>query len=126
MKHGNLSVSGFSVLEILVAIAIFSIGILALANMNIVSLRGVKTSKDLTSATLASQSLLEEYVFSKDFEFLDTVCSDVPSSFSYGSITFSVQCRLVSYSDDLKQVWLILYWDNNRLQFSVFRVRGDT
>ena len=125
-KTKKLDKAGFSLLEVLIAISVLSVGILALASMNIASLRGTKISKELTYATLEGQALLEEHVFSRDFEDLDTVCNNIPSTLNYAGISFSVQCRLITHSDELKQVIITLFWGSKRLQYTIFRARGDT
>jgi type IV pilus assembly protein PilV len=51
---------GFTLVEVLIALTILSIGILAITNMNMTSYRVYFASNKLTTATLISKSLLEE------------------------------------------------------------------
>ena len=50
---------GFTLIEVLVALSIFAIGLLALASMQITSLRGNANSQQLTVATALAEGTLE-------------------------------------------------------------------
>ncbi|UCG13136.1 MAG: prepilin-type N-terminal cleavage/methylation domain-containing protein [Deltaproteobacteria bacterium] len=54
--------NGFTLLEILVAISIFAIGLLAVASMQLSSIRVNAFAGDLTQATTVAQTKLEELV----------------------------------------------------------------
>ncbi|MDW7643699.1 MAG: prepilin-type N-terminal cleavage/methylation domain-containing protein [Desulfuromonadales bacterium] len=51
---------GFSLIEVLIALTIFAVGMLALAQMQIVSMEGNTTARDVTEATTLAQSKIEE------------------------------------------------------------------
>lgn len=51
---------GFTLLELLVALTIFSVGLLAIASMSITSMRGNNQAATLTEATFLAQGVLEE------------------------------------------------------------------
>ena len=51
---------GFSLVEVLVTLAIFAIGVLALASLQVVSIKGGAFSKEATTATAVAQSKMEE------------------------------------------------------------------
>jgi len=53
---------GFSILEVIVSIAILSIGILATARMQTVAVRGTSLAGRLTTDTVAAQDLIERVV----------------------------------------------------------------
>lgn len=55
------SQEGFSLLEVLVAITIFSIGLLATANMQALAIKGNGLSRTVTIASTIAQDLLERY-----------------------------------------------------------------
>ncbi|MBF0379271.1 MAG: prepilin-type N-terminal cleavage/methylation domain-containing protein [Desulfamplus sp.] len=60
MESSNLSKeSGFTLLEILIAMSIFSVGILAVAGMQISSIRGNDSAAGFTEALIVGQSKLE-------------------------------------------------------------------
>ncbi|OEU50130.1 MAG: hypothetical protein BA871_04040 [Desulfuromonadales bacterium C00003096] len=58
MKKSNQK--GFSLIEILIAITVFSIGILALGKMQITAIKGNSFANDLTMATTLAQDKAEE------------------------------------------------------------------
>ncbi len=60
MKHLIKHEEGFSLLEILIAIAIFSIGLLALATMQITAIQGNAFSGTTTDASTLAQDQLEQ------------------------------------------------------------------
>ncbi len=57
---------GFTINEILVALAVLAIGILGLAKMHIISITGISFNKDATKATAIAQRVIEEF---KDLSF---------------------------------------------------------
>lgn len=56
-KH-NLE-SGFTLIEVLIALTIFAVGLLALASMQIMSIRGNSTSQRITCSTAAAEGVME-------------------------------------------------------------------
>lgn len=56
----NINDSGFTLLEILIAIVIFSIGLLAVATMQISSIQGNSYSQEVTDATILAKDKIEE------------------------------------------------------------------
>lgn len=52
--------SGFTLLEVLVALTIFSIGLLAIANMQIIALRGGHMANVQTTSSFVGQGVMEE------------------------------------------------------------------
>ncbi len=51
---------GFTLIEVLVAIVLFAVGALALAHMQVLSIRGTAFSKDSTVAVAVGQKKVEE------------------------------------------------------------------
>jgi type IV pilus assembly protein PilV len=60
MKKSNQK--GFSLIEILIAITVFAIGILAVAGMQIAAIKGNSFANDLTKATTLAQDRMEELI----------------------------------------------------------------
>ena len=61
-KHGmNKRQSGFTLIEVMIAVVILAAGILALATMQIVSIRSNAFSTEMTYATMLAQSEFEEF-----------------------------------------------------------------
>ncbi len=52
--------SGFTLVEVLIALMIFSIGLLGLSAMTISMIRGLSGNKDLTTATVLAQEKMED------------------------------------------------------------------
>lgn len=52
---------GFTLLEILVTIAIFAIGVLALVKMQLLGVRGTGFNKEATVASLLAQKVIEDF-----------------------------------------------------------------
>ncbi len=53
---------GFSLIEILIAITVFAIGILAVGKMQIAAIKGNSFANDLTKATTLAQDRMEELI----------------------------------------------------------------
>lgn len=60
MKKSNEK--GFSLIEILIAITIFAIGILAVGKMQITAIKGNSFANDLTNATILAQDRMEKLI----------------------------------------------------------------
>lgn len=58
-RHVISSESGFSLIEVLVALTIFAIGLLALAGMQMTAIRGNSGAQSLTSATSLAEGTME-------------------------------------------------------------------
>jgi type IV pilus assembly protein PilV len=56
---------GFTLVEVLVALSIFAIGLLAIAGMSVTSIKGNYTGGSLTAATTLAEGILEE-ILSRD------------------------------------------------------------
>ena len=71
MKKSNQK--GFSLIEILIAITVFAIGILAVGKMQIAAIKGNSFANDLTKATTLAQDRMEELI---GFPYDDTDLDD--------------------------------------------------
>jgi type IV pilus assembly protein PilV len=58
-KHVRLDDKGFSIIEVMIGLTVFAIGILALAKVQIVSLKGNTNSRQMTEASFLAQSRME-------------------------------------------------------------------
>lgn len=58
-SRNTKSEDGFTLIEVLIALSIFAIGLLALANMQILALRGNSTSQRVTTATALAEGAME-------------------------------------------------------------------
>lgn len=64
--HTNRGERGFTLLEILISISIFTIGVLAVATMQISAIRGNRLGNEVTQATFLVEDKLEELKNSAD------------------------------------------------------------
>lgn len=64
---------GFTLIEIMIAVTVFAIGILAVAAMQIESVRGNSLASGLTEATMAAQSRMEQLM---SLNYNDPILSD--------------------------------------------------
>ena len=71
MKKGNEK--GFSLIEILIAITVFAIGILAVGKMQITAIKGNYFANDLTKATTLAQDRMEKLI---SFSYTDSLNND--------------------------------------------------
>lgn len=78
------SSSGFSLIEVLVAMALFAIGVLALAQMQIVSMSGNTASRRITGAATLAESKLEE-LKSLSYSNADLTDKDADGDAGYGT-----------------------------------------
>ena len=74
----NINDSGFTLLEILIAIVIFSIGLVAVARMQVSSIRGNFCSQEVTDATILAKDKIEELMAMdyNNLNFLSDVDAD--------------------------------------------------
>ena len=60
IKNRSSKRNGFSLIEVLIALVLLTVGLLALGGMQIVSIKGNSFSQQMTQATVLTQSKLEE------------------------------------------------------------------
>jgi len=109
--HNN---RGFTLIEILVAIAILSIGLLGVAGLVGGIRRGNTTSDKITTATTLAQEQLEDI---KELGYRDTVTADTTTTEYYNSITDYSEYKRVTFIDvdspvaNIKTVTTTVYWE---------------
>lgn len=84
---------GFSLLEILIAMVVFTIGIIAVMYLFPFGVQDISRAKELTAATCLAQAKLEEALLLPydPVELPDTVDSDFGSD--YPGMTYRMECR---------------------------------
>jgi len=101
---------GFTLLEVLVAIVILTIGLLGAAGLTTGIIRGNHYSKNITSATAAAQSQLESV---KSGGYTNAVAANFPDdTVSMGGMTFSRQTTITDDSPDasMKTISVTVSW----------------
>ncbi len=108
MKNPVSKRNGFSLIEVLIALVLLTVGLLALGGMQIVSIKGNSFSRGVTQATVLAQDKLEEL---RELPFAD-------SSLSIGrhdegvlsGSEFSRSYDVESLSATLKTVTVTVQW----------------
>ena len=107
--------SGFTLIEVMIALVILAVGLLALATMQIVSIRSNAFSSEMTYATMLAQSRLEQ-IRNMDYDDLtpsSSTTDTVPASASTKGMAYTVE-RTVSADDvpaaNMKTVTLEIKW----------------
>ena len=93
---------GFTLLEILIAVSIFAIGVLAVASMQISAIRGNRLGNEVTQATLLAQDKLEELKNSADI-------ASVPDSSDQQGI-FTRSWQITPATGDSRLVTMTVTW----------------
>ena len=103
---------GFTLIEILIAITVFSIGLLGMATLTTGIIRGNLASNNLTTATVLAQEQMEDII-------RDGYAKASGKDENYGSITDFSQYKRVTVVDDnkpetdMKIVTVTVYWDSD-------------
>ena len=101
LRAGN---KGFSLLEILIAMVIFTIGIIAVMYLFPFGVQDISRAKELTAATCLAQAELEEalLITYDPVELPDPVDSDFGSDFP--GMTYRMECRKFRNSLTMVQI----------------------
>jgi type IV pilus assembly protein PilV len=102
---------GFTLLEVLIAIVVLSVALLALAGLQIISIRGNSFGNHMTEAITLAKDLMEE-MKNTDWENIQGN-SDDPVGAS--GITYHRVCT-VTELDNIKTVAVKVSWDNGNHQ----------
>lgn len=105
--------SGFTLLEVLVAIVILSIGLLGTAGLTTGVIRGNQYSKNVTSATAAAQTKLEAI---KSGGYANATTANFPSdTVSMGGTSFTRTIAITSGSPaaNMKTVSVTMTWNES-------------
>ena len=106
----SVSQRGFTLLEVLVAIFILTIGLLGTAGLTTGIIRGNHYSKNITSATAAAQSQLESV---KSSGYANAVAANFPTdTVSMGGMTFNRVTTITSGSPaaNMKTISVAVTW----------------
>src|SRR4030095_2496422 len=104
------SQQGFTLIEVLVAIVILTMGLLGTAALTTGIIRGNHYSKNITSATAAAQSQLESV---KSSGYVNAVAANFPTdTVSMGGMTFNRATTITSDSPaaNMKTISVVVTW----------------
>ena len=107
---------GFTLVEILVALALFAIGALALAQMQVLSIKGSSFSKEAMTATTLGEKKLEEL---KDTPF-DLITSNTGGVVEQNmTVTWTVTDSGTAPTR-IKTILLTVSWAEKSINFTTF------
>jgi prepilin-type N-terminal cleavage/methylation domain-containing protein len=107
---------GFTLLEILVAITVFSIGLLGMATLTTGIIKGNKFSKNMTTATTLAQDQMEKII---GVGYSGTPTSDTTTTEDYNSITNYSSYKRVTFTqvdnpaEGMKKITISVYWGSD-------------
>ena len=107
---------GFTLIEVLIAMVILSIGLLGTAALITGIINGNKVSNRITTATVLAQDKMEDI---KRHGFSGTPTSDITTTEPYNSITNYSLYKRVTFTDvvnpavGMKTVTVTVYWDSD-------------
>jgi len=114
--HQDIATSqnGFTLLEVLVAIVILTIGLLGTAGLTTGVIRGNHYSKNITSATAAGQTLLESV---KSSGYTNATSANFPNdTVTMGGMTFTRTTTITNSSPaaNMKTVSVTVSWTESK------------
>ena len=114
-KEGD---NGFTLIEVLVAIVILSVGLLGMASLTVGIIKGNKLSGDLTTATTLAQDKMEE-IRGLGYSGMPTATTTTPTIEDYSTIPGyaeykrATETTVGSPASDMKTITVTTYWDSD-------------
>jgi len=112
-KNINTKPSGFTLIEVMIALVILAVGLLALMTMQIVSIRANAFSSEMTYASMLAQSRLEQ-IRNMSYDSVQTINPDeiVSADATTKGISYTVRRTVATDSPaaDMKTITLTVYW----------------
>jgi type IV pilus assembly protein PilV len=118
---------GFSLIEVLIALIFLSIGLLAIASLQITSVRGNVFSHNLMQATYVAQDRLE---FLQNVPYDSSQLNqgdydpDPAGAITISGVVFNRSYKVIDDAAGYKQINYTVTWDDgvqHRISFSTFR-----
>ncbi len=115
---------GFSLIEVLICMVIVAVGLLALAGMQVISIKGNAFSRKVTQATVLTQNKLEEL---KRLPFTDpSLSSGYHNEGTLPGTDFSRFYQVEDLSATLKAITVTVQWTDeidHRITLSTMKAR---
>jgi len=110
---------GFTLIEVMIAMVVLAVGLLALGTMQIVSIRANAFSSEMTYSTMLAQQQLETL---KNLSFSDANLTattpetphTLPAVIEKGA-SYSVSWEVTDTTSDMKTIDLTVQWQSQRL-----------
>ncbi len=112
----SINEKGFSLLEILVAITVLSIGLLGMAGLTTSIIHGNMLSNKVTTATTLGQDRMEHF---RRLGYSTTPAADTTTTEGYNSISNYSSYKRVSFIDvnspsaGMKTITVTVYWNSD-------------
>ena len=104
--------AGFSLIELIASMTIFSIGVMACVELYSVSLRSTSDSLDYTQAVFLAEGLLEETMM-EDYLFASTDSGDFGDGYPRHSWELEIE---ETSQDGLLKVYLVVTWTARNIE----------
>lgn len=111
--------SGFTLLEVLVAMVILAVGLLGMASLSVGIIKGNAFSRELSSATTCAREKIEDM---ERQGYSGTSTSTATVTEGYNSMTDYPNCKretittIDSPATDMKTITVTVYWDSDNHQ----------
>jgi len=119
-KYNGKSGNGFTLIEVLIAIVILSVGLLGMASLTVGIIKGNKVSNGLTMATTCAQDKLEVFqrlgytgiptTNTTETEPYNSTSTDMSGYENYKRVTVTT---IDSPAANMKTVTVTVYWDSD-------------
>jgi type IV pilus assembly protein PilV len=113
-KNTNKKHSGFTLIEVMIALVILATGLLALMTMQIVSIRANAFSSEMTYASMLAQGRLEQ-IRNMSYDSIAAGNDTVPASDATKGTKYDVQTTVAddTPATDMKTVTLTVNWEGS-------------
>jgi len=115
-KTLNANNKGFTLIEIMVAIVILSIGLLGMASLTVGIIKGNKLSSNLSTATTLCQDEMEDMRrlgYSGTPATTTTVTENYNTITDYGEYKRVTETTIASPAAGMKSITVTTYWDSD-------------
>jgi len=118
--------SGFTLLEVLIAIGIISIALVGLLGLHARNINYTIRDQNFTRATLLARDLISEVQFQAMVQGIDSVSSSGGAFDGFPGFRYEMQIDSTEF-DDVRRLHLRVIWDENRPNACqvIYFVRGE-